>query len=230
MNKRFKLQLTAATLTLALHAFVLAALESHRLPNAARFSTPENVLQVSLSSTGKSPYGNPGQTSEARDAVRETSLSQKLMSREPRQAEEKKITPSNKRQLDIASSETPRFMAEWLPDLSNIPFQFFEQFNSIVEPDYYPASDLEARPTPEAPVVIPFPDVPLHAQKGKAILVLYINADGIVEKIEIAKSELPVEFEKTAIDTFMRAKMSPGIKNGKPVPSRTKIEVEFEAK
>lgn len=96
------------------------------------------------------------------------------------------------------------------------------------EAPYLPAGELDARPYPEAPVVIPYPDAQLNQSKATGVLVLYIDADGHVERIEIDKSELPPEFEKAAVDTFMKARMQPGMKGGKPIRARMKILVEFE--
>lgn len=98
------------------------------------------------------------------------------------------------------------------------------------EETYLPASQLDSRPSPENPVVIPFPDVPVAKGKVSAILVLFINSDGQVDHIEVDKSDMPPLFEKTAMDAFMQAHMHPGMKNGKAARAKMKVEVEFEAK
>ena len=95
---------------------------------------------------------------------------------------------------------------------------------------YLPASQVDIRPQPEHPVVIPFPEASLGKPKGEAVLVLYINTFGEIEKVEIDKSDLPDLFEKTAIDAFMKARMRPAIKDGKLINSKVKVVVEFEDK
>lgn len=95
---------------------------------------------------------------------------------------------------------------------------------------YLAATELDARAYPEAPVVIPFPEGALNKSKSSAILILFISADGKVDRIEIDKSDLPPLFEKTAIETFLQAKMHPGLKNGKVSRAQMKILVEFEAR
>ena len=95
---------------------------------------------------------------------------------------------------------------------------------------YLPAAELDARPFPEAPVTIPFPEGTLNKNKSSAILILFIGADGKIDRIEVDKSDLPPLFEKTAIETFMQARMYPGLKNGKASRAQMKILVEFEGR
>lgn len=94
--------------------------------------------------------------------------------------------------------------------------------------EYLPARELDGRPYPVSPIVVPFPDVPLGKHKGRAVLVLFIASDGAIDRAEVKESDLPAELEKVAVDTFLNARMNPGTKNGQAVPSRLKIEVGFE--
>lgn len=98
----------------------------------------------------------------------------------------------------------------------------------LKEAPYIPAGELDERPSSEIPVIIPFPDTPLDSPRVAGILVLYIGANGYVDRIEVDESDLPPEFEKAAIDTFLQARMRPGLKDGQPVRARMKIVVEFE--
>jgi TonB family protein len=95
---------------------------------------------------------------------------------------------------------------------------------------YLPAGTLDTRPRPEAPVVVPFPDAQLTKSKVTGILVLYIEADGRVDRVEVDQSDLPPAFEKAAIEAFRQARMQPGIKDGQPTRARMKVLVEFEAR
>ena len=95
---------------------------------------------------------------------------------------------------------------------------------------YFPASELDVRPYPEAPVVIPFPDVALEEERVEGVLVLYIDIEGKVDRVEIQESTLPSLLERTAMSTFMQAKMQPGMKEGKAVRSQMKVLVEFESR
>jgi TonB family protein len=95
---------------------------------------------------------------------------------------------------------------------------------------YLPAGTLDTRPLPEAPVVVPFPDAQLTKPKVTGILVLYIEADGRVDRVEVDQSDMPPPFEKAAIEAFRQARMQPGIKDGQPTRARMKVLVEFEAR
>jgi hypothetical protein len=96
------------------------------------------------------------------------------------------------------------------------------------EAPYIPAGELDERPFTETPVILPFPNVPLESAKVTGVLVLYIGTNGYVDRIEVDESDLPPEFEKAAIDTFLQARMRPGMKDGNPIRARMKILVEFE--
>jgi TonB family protein len=106
-----------------------------------------------------------------------------------------------------------------------------QDFNSVFLPKelpYIPAGELDTRPSPEQPVVIPFPDAPLNVPKVTGVLVLYIGSDGNVDRVEIDESNFPREFEKAAIETFLKVRMTPGVLNGQATRARMKILVEFE--
>lgn len=97
------------------------------------------------------------------------------------------------------------------------------------DPPYIPAGELDVRPRPVAPVIIPFPDGTLHKNKVVGVLVLYVDATGQVDRVEIDESDLPPLLEKAAVETFLQARMHPGVKDGKAARARMKILVEFEA-
>jgi TonB family protein len=98
------------------------------------------------------------------------------------------------------------------------------------EPEYLPAGTLDSRPRAETPVIIPFPSGYVQKSKMIGILILYISADGQVDRVEVDRSELPPDYEQAAIAAFRQARMQPGIKDGKPTRARMKILVEFEAR
>lgn len=99
---------------------------------------------------------------------------------------------------------------------------------AVEKTEYLPARELDRRPYPVSPIVVPFPEVPLGKHKGRAVLVLFVASDGAIDRAEVAESDLPAELEKVAVDTFLNARMNPGTKNGQAVPSRLKVEVGFE--
>lgn len=223
MNRNFIVRLTAAALALILHVMVVVGLAMR--PASETGPAPETrstVLQVALGPTHREavetlPQAQPNATLE-REHVQPAPVNN-VDTRE-------KATPND----GLSNSVLTPGWEDWLSSLSNTPLSLQKHLPLNSQPEYFPASELQLRPSPEAPVIIPFPDAPLGKQKATAILLLYISAEGTVDRVEIDESELPVEFENAAIDTFLRAKMRPGIKDGTAVPTRMKIEVEFEAK
>lgn len=223
MDHRFKARLTAGILTVVMHAVLVGGLAVHSPVTPALTAANAPVFQVSLLATPKwqaSPQQIKEKAPEA-TAPEETRKNGKG-SETPGEHGDPGTSP------DIFSSTLQPAWADWLPQLSNTPLM--EHFPFFERQGYFSTSELQERPVPEEPIIIPFPDAPFSGQKMTAILLLYIGADGAVERVEIDQSELPPEFEQAAIDTFIRAKMRPGIKDGKPVPVRMKIEVGFEAK
>jgi outer membrane biosynthesis protein TonB len=96
---------------------------------------------------------------------------------------------------------------------------------------YLPAAELDRRPSPEGDITLPFPEsenLP-RGTRVSAVLVLYVGADGAVDRVEFAQSALPPAFARTATETFARVRMRPGMKDGQPRRAMMKIEVEFEA-
>ena len=94
---------------------------------------------------------------------------------------------------------------------------------------YLSASELDSRPRPVSGVVVPFPKGKLPGERGEVILVLYIAASGVVERVEpVGGSDLPLVFIDSAANAFRGALMVPGVKGGRDVPSQMKVLVQFE--
>lgn len=98
------------------------------------------------------------------------------------------------------------------------------------EEAYLPSSEADIRPQPELPIIVPYPDYASGKPKGTVILVLYIDEMGVIQHVEVDRSDLPRIFEQTALEAFMSARMQPAIKNGKAIRARMKVMVEFEIK
>lgn len=130
----------------------------------------------------------------------------------------------------IAPSEPKEQADETGPEVLQQATQLPDNFNvfPLLEAPYIPAGDLDVRPSPETPVIVPFPEAVLLTNKVSGVLVLYISADGKVDRVEVDDSDLPPAFEKAAISTFLQARMWPGIMNGQATRARMKVLVEFE--
>ncbi len=101
-----------------------------------------------------------------------------------------------------------------------------------IDRDAYLASDaLDVRPAPEQPIVIGFDDPSrIDKDRGQVVLVLYVGADGRIDLVDIDRSDVPPDVAEIVAETFRVARMRPGRKDGRPVPARMKILVEFEVR
>ena len=93
---------------------------------------------------------------------------------------------------------------------------------------YLTASLLSRRPTALEVVDIPYPDS-TESGTGAAsvVLVLFINEQGTVDRIEVEGSDVPAPFAEAAKNAFSRATFDPGRLMDQPVKSQVRIEVSF---
>lgn len=93
---------------------------------------------------------------------------------------------------------------------------------------YWPGRTLDQKPIPQAPVVIPYPEGFISIAHGHAILQLFINESGLVDRVEVVESEAPIEFTDMARRAFLNTRFTPGVKDRVQVRSKLKIEVGFQ--
>lgn len=225
MEKRFKPRLAAGIISIVFHAIVVVSLTIHRPAHQQDGIAGAPAFQVALIASQEGRPG-PAQT-ESEDAHTDSPVQPEAGSN-PNGLES--IVELVKPEAGAAIQEAfllPEW-TDWLPQLSNTPL--INPLTFLGQHDYFSSSELQIRPSPEEPVIVPFPEAALSMQRGTVTLLVYVSAEGNVVKVEIDKSELPAEFEQAAVNTFMHVKMRPGIKDGNPVPARMKIEVQFEAK
>jgi len=115
--------------------------------------------------------------------------------------------------LGAAASSTP----------SNTP--------AVPDSPYYVSTELDVRPGIKRRVQ---PGYPARAARenvsGKAIVGLYIDANGAVERVEVERAAPPgYGFEDSAAAAFRAARFSPAMKGGKRVRAKMRIEVSFDA-
>ena len=97
---------------------------------------------------------------------------------------------------------------------------------------YVPRPQLSIAPEPAIPVVIATP--PATAGTGRfigrysGVLVLYIDEQGRVRRIEAEPPVLPEAMERAAREAFLGARFSPGQVDGHVVKSRIRVEVVFD--
>lgn len=95
--------------------------------------------------------------------------------------------------------------------------------------DYLPRPVLTVAPQPRAAVPLVVEPGALPPGRIQAVLVLFIDEQGVVRRVRQEGNDLPPELEALARDGFMQAGFQPGELNGQAVKSRIRIEIVFES-
>lgn len=95
-------------------------------------------------------------------------------------------------------------------------------------PAYFPPGALDRVPRPlgELDFASAMPGV--LSERGRLVLVVFIDAQGTVENVEVESSDMPEAYAATATDTLRGATFFPGEKNGRPAKSRVRIEISYD--
>jgi protein TonB len=92
---------------------------------------------------------------------------------------------------------------------------------------YWPPRDLDVRPQVRTQVMPEYPkDLPAGV-RGKVVLDVFISLSGRVDRVSVVRAAPAGRFEQSAIKAFSAARFAPGVRKGKPAPSRLRIEVTF---
>jgi len=102
---------------------------------------------------------------------------------------------------------------------------------AVPDSPHYKANELEVRPGIQVRVNPAYPDRAARENvSGKAIVRLYIDANGRVERVEVERaSPQGYGFDESAASAFRTARFSPAMKGGKRVRAQMRIEVSFDA-
>lgn len=98
----------------------------------------------------------------------------------------------------------------------------------IAAPQYYSTDQLSKRPQPLAAAELDAPETRAFVVSGKLALKLWINEFGMVVDVTLEKSELPEIFSRTAVAAFKALRFEPGERNGQPVGTVMRIEVNYD--
>lgn len=102
-----------------------------------------------------------------------------------------------------------------------------DKLQVLPDPPYYTLAELDQVPNILEDVSTNPPELLGYTQVGELTIRLWIDEKGVVVKTEIVKSELPEAFDKSALNRFLNAKFSPGIKANLPVRSVAKVVVRY---
>lgn len=94
--------------------------------------------------------------------------------------------------------------------------------------DYVARSALTKPPAPRTPIVVPYPKASPQNKRLRTELSLFIDEQGIVQRVEIDGPALPPQFEEAARSSFLLGRFTPGEIDGQPVRSRIRVEVIFD--
>ena len=95
-------------------------------------------------------------------------------------------------------------------------------------PAYYTTDQLTKRPQPLAAAELDAPAIRPIVASGKIVLKLWINEFGVVTDVNVEKTELPEAFSRTAVAAFKDLRFVPGERNGQPVRTLMRIEVNYD--
>ncbi|NMQ27465.1 TonB family protein [Candidatus Accumulibacter phosphatis] len=96
---------------------------------------------------------------------------------------------------------------------------------------YFRRSELTVAAVPlDEPAIEPPDDSAGHALRGgKVVLRVFLAADGAVDRVEVASSNLPPAYDEAAVAAFSRLRFRPGEIQGVAVSSESRFEVGFDA-
>jgi TonB family protein len=100
---------------------------------------------------------------------------------------------------------------------------------SIVHSRYFPERELDRRPYPMRRVDVDFPAARTGLEYyGRIKIHVFINAQGAVDKVEVAGSAVPAALRDAAVRAFAQTRWEPGRKWGVRVNALKVVEVDFE--
>lgn len=97
------------------------------------------------------------------------------------------------------------------------------------ENGYYPRAALTKGPQPLAPVNLPYPSFEGDTGNYRAEVALYIDENGVVQRIDVPEGVLPKALATAVRAAFSSTQFRPGELDGRPVRTLLKIEVRFDA-
>jgi hypothetical protein len=62
---------------------------------------------------------------------------------------------------------------------------------------------------------------------GRVILTVYVSAEGDVDEVLIEATDIPIAIAQAAAREFSKVRYHPGLKDGRPVATRLRIEVRL---
>jgi len=163
-------------------------------------------------------------------------------SRSPYEASLQRARESLPIEVRLRSGELPRAQtveSEWKPlqplarqnarrqqMMKFVPFELRD--DEFDESAYLPTSQVTLRPSPATPVAVPYPDNTQVVPATSAKVLVFIDEDGTVAKVRLAKDQAPTPFALSAKATFEHVRYHPALIDRTPVKVRVVVVVTFE--
>lgn len=124
------------------------------------------------------------------------------------------------------------FLSEQEPKLAATPAPISAYIQKLsIQPDIDPAAGSGFDGTPPKPVSTPMPDLSREAQlvgqAGKESFVLLVDEQGKASVLAFTRL-LQYGLEETTIDAVRDWKFQPAVKDGKPIPVRIAMDIEYK--
>lgn len=140
----------------------------------------------------------------------------------------KPSTKDLKKSTDTLSSDQQKPLKENNVLINKIETSNVDKEVSLAPPAiYYKTSELDQKPELIGEIDNNPIELRKYPQGGQVTIRLWLSEDGEVVESEIVKTELPEEFNKSALKSFENARFVPGIKESRPVKSVVKIMVQY---
>lgn len=95
--------------------------------------------------------------------------------------------------------------------------------------EYVPRRYLTIVPKATSDITVFYPETSDSVGKRTAILALFIDETGVVQRVRIEGPPLPSDMEEAARNAFLSARFTPGEQEGRIVKSLIRVEVTFES-
>jgi hypothetical protein len=124
------------------------------------------------------------------------------------------------------------FLSEQEPKLAATPASISAYIQKLsVQPDIDPAASSGFDGTPPKPVSTPIPDLSREAllvgQAGKESFVLLVDEQGKANVLAFTRL-LQYGLEETTIEAVKQWKFQPAVKDGKPIPVRIAMDIDYK--
>lgn len=226
-----KTLLWALAASLSLHLVALAMIEVAAGSAGARLagSPPSALVATLLGPAGRDAAGEttspgvlpaaPAPAAEEGEAVETAPLAQDLRDR---------VEVLGQRRL---AAYLPPYLSEASSETSSEAPALKSLADSPLGPWYFPRSHL-TRPAAlqDEPQITAPPRAAGEAPaSGKVVLRVFVGAGGAVERIDVASSTLPADYDAAAVAAFSRLRFRPGEIEGVAVTSEARFEIAFAA-